>query len=209
MEVARFRHVAARSQFLIAGRIMLAAQRCHKEYLRSAFFALLVIAQPVPAADSYVHVELGVLEQAQGAIVRGFNILGEAVGGSVGFGQGKRAFLVREGSAENIDALPGGDSSLAHAINEQSTVVGSSNTASSLRAFLWSRTSGIRELGTLPGDSSSEAFGINRHNEVVGYSSGPSGIQAVLWTRAGTFKGSVDCVRATTAALSRLMNPAM
>jgi hypothetical protein len=63
------------------------------------------------------------VEQAQGAIVRGFNILGEAVGGSVGFGQGKRAFLVREGSAENIDALLGGDSSLAHAINEQSTVV--------------------------------------------------------------------------------------
>jgi hypothetical protein len=89
----------------------------------SAFFALLVVAQPVPAADSYVHVELGVLEQAQGAIVRGFNILGEAVGGSVGFGQGKRAFLVREGSAENIDALLGGDSSLAHAINEQSTVL--------------------------------------------------------------------------------------
>ena len=133
--------------------------------------------------------DLGVLEQAVSGIVRGLNTTDEVVGGSIGFGRGKRAFLVTGGRAENLEGFPGTDSSSAHAINDQTTVVGSSNTASSIRAFIWTRKDGVQDLGTLPGDSGSEAFGINRHDEVVGYSSGPGGIEAVLWASNGAIQG--------------------
>ena len=129
------------------------------------------------------------LEQASSSIVRGFNSANEVVGGTIGFGRGKRAFLVTNGRAENLEGLPGTDSSVALAINDDSAAVGSSNTASSIHAFIWTRRDGVQDLGTLPGDSGSQAFGINRQNEVVGYSSGVNGIEAVLWARDGTIQG--------------------
>jgi probable HAF family extracellular repeat protein len=144
-------------------------------------FAILALPDVVRSA-SYSVVDLGVLE-GLGGIVRGLNNANELVGGSKAFGRGKRAFIVTSDGAENLIGFPSTDSSVAHAINDDPTVVGSSNTntASSAHAFIWTRRDGVQDLGTLPGDSGSEALGINRHGEAVGYSSGRSGIQAVMW----------------------------
>ena len=71
------------------------------------------------SADRYNVVDLGVLEQAVSGIVRGLNSANEVVGGTIGFGRGKRAFLVTSGRAENLEGLPGTDSSVAHAINDR------------------------------------------------------------------------------------------
>ena len=51
-----------------------------------------------------------------------------------------------------------------------------------LRAFLWTRRGGIRNLGTLPGDVYSEAHGINARGQVVGVSCDAAGVcRAFLW----------------------------
>ena len=165
------------------------APRAHKFCFLLTILALLSIVQAAFSADRYNVVDLGVLEQAVSGVVRGLNASDEVVGGSIGFGRGKRAFLVTGGRAENLEGFPGTDSSSAHAINDQTTVIGSSNTANSIRAFIWTRKDGVQDLGTLPGDSGSEAFGINRHDEVVGYSSGPGGIEAVLWASQWRYSG--------------------
>ena len=54
-----------------------------------------------------------------------------------------------------------------------------------MRAFLWTPSSGMRDLGTLPGDQESEALNINDAGEAVGWSSAPNRIRAVLWSVAG------------------------
>jgi probable HAF family extracellular repeat protein len=72
-------------------------------------------------------------------------------------------------------------------INEAGDVVGFSNPPGDddgifiARAFLWSRSGGIRDLGTLPGDQTSQALGINARGDVVGVSVGPNGARAFLW----------------------------
>jgi probable HAF family extracellular repeat protein len=140
---------------------------------------------------SYTVVDVGTFEQGGGGMVRGLSSADEIIGSSRSQ-SGKRGFrLGARGSAdpdERLDGFPGSDASVANAINEGGTVVGSSNMAVAVRAFLWTRQDGFSDLGTLPGDSSSEAWGINRHNEVVGQSSGPDGIEAVFWDRDGSIQ---------------------
>jgi probable HAF family extracellular repeat protein len=171
------------------GNAMLTARRDYKFCFLLTILASLSIVQAAFSADTYNVVDLGVLEQAASGIVRGLNSANEVVGGTIGFGGGKRAFLVTNGRTENLEGLPGTDSSVAHAINDDTVAVGSSNTASSIHAFIWTRKDGVLDLGTLPDDSGSQAFGISRQNEVVGYSSGPGGIEAVLWASDGTIQG--------------------
>ena len=174
----------------------------YKIYWGLAILALVGVAQPASSQVRYSVVDLGVLEQATSSIVRGFNSANEVVGGTTGFarGKGKRAFLVTKGKAENLEGLPGTDSSVAHAISDDSTAVGSSNTARSIHAFIWTRKDGVRDLGTLPGDSGSQAFGINRQK-------GGGGL--FEWHRMelrpscghgmAQFRVSVDCAPAITA----------
>ena len=141
------------------------------------------------AQARYKVVDVGDLEQTSNGIVRALNYNGDIVGASAGLGTGTRAFVLTKERYENLDGLPGADWSSSHAINDLGIVVGSSNTPTSLRGFIWNRGGLLRELAPLPRDVSSEAFGINKHNQVVGYSSGPEGIQAVLWTIDGEVQG--------------------
>jgi probable HAF family extracellular repeat protein len=158
-------------------------------------FALAVLillqgaAQPASPPAAYIVRELGSFSQSSGETIRGLSVAGELVGGSGHSGFGTRAFLLTNTKLEEIKGLRGADRSVAHGSNETSVVVGSSNTDTSLRAFMWTRKGGVKDLGTLPGDSGSEAFGINKHNQVVGYSSGPRGMQAVIWNSNGKIEG--------------------
>jgi probable HAF family extracellular repeat protein len=72
----------------------------------------------------------------------------------------------------------GGAYSRAHALNNRGDVVGEAQTVSgSYRAFVWSRTQGMRSL---PGEPSA-AYGINDRQEIAGVRDG----QAVVWRRGG------------------------
>src|SRR5262245_11273313 len=102
---------------------MLNARRAGKSCLMLAILVLLGIAQPAFSQVRYSVTELGILEQASSSIVRGFNSANEVVGGTIGFGRGKRAFLVTGGVAEDLGGLPGTDSSVALAINDDSAAV--------------------------------------------------------------------------------------
>jgi len=62
----------------------------------------------------------------------------------------------------------GGSASQAYGINDSGQVVGSSSTATSTRAFLYSSATGMTNLGTLSGVSS--ATGINSGGQVAGNS---------------------------------------
>jgi probable HAF family extracellular repeat protein len=150
------------------------------------FAALLLvpvgqIAQGAGSAP-YRVVDLGVLQQDTGAHVRGLNNAGALAGGG---GSRLVAFVLTGSALEIIPGLPGGDWSVALGLNDDGVVVGASNTATALRAFIWSRAAGIRELSPLPGDSGSEALGVNRAQLAVGYSSGPAGVVAVVWLADG------------------------
>ena len=94
----------------------------------------------------------------------------------------------------------GGQSSQAHAINDNEQIVGESFTTSNLpsltHAFLW-ENGVMTDLGTLPGFNESQAFDINNSGKVVGVSGGIStnNSHAFLWengvmTDLGTFGGT-------------------
>ena len=76
---------------------MLKAPRAFRICWVLAILALLGVVQPAFSQVRYSVVDLGVLEQASSSIVRGFNSANEVVGGTIGFGRGKRAFLVTNG----------------------------------------------------------------------------------------------------------------
>src|SRR5688572_16547579 len=135
----------------------------------------LAMVEPALTVDSYSVIDVTTLEQAAGGVVRGVNSTGEVIG-TFRSQAGKRGFKVNgreasgaRGSAERLDGFPNADASSANAISELGAVAGSSNTATVIRAFRWTRAGGFDDLGTLPGDVSSEAWGINRHNDVAGY----------------------------------------
>lgn len=74
------------------------------------------------------------------------------------------------------------------AINQQGEVAGFGATDSSdldgdfLRAFVWTRKSGIKRIDPLPGDVLSQATGINERGQVVGSSCNASGAcRGFLW----------------------------
>jgi probable HAF family extracellular repeat protein len=84
----------------------------------------------------------------------------------------------------------GGTSSAATAVNDNGQVVGASTLANgSLRAFLWTATSGMLDLGAL-GGRGSHALAVNGNGQVVGlnyFEDGSS--RAFSWTAGG---GMVD-----------------
>ncbi|HEY0662027.1 MAG TPA: hypothetical protein VGD21_11995 [Lysobacter sp.] len=50
-----------------------------------------------------------------------------------------------------------------------------------LRAFIWTKATGMQRLAELPGDTSSQANGVNAFGHAVGTSCGAGGCRAVLW----------------------------
>jgi probable HAF family extracellular repeat protein len=70
----------------------------------------------------------------------------------------------------------------ALAINNRGDVVGYSQGPSGMRAFLWTRSNGMKALGILSGGNSSRALAINDSGVIVGSSTSSLGDRAFIWT---------------------------
>jgi probable HAF family extracellular repeat protein len=122
------------------------------------------------------------------------NDLGQVVGISgtcdqaVGRFTAAHAVLWDNGRPADIGNLGGRAWNTPMAINQQGDVAGFASLPGNdpdnpvLRAFLWTRRGGIKNLGTLPGDAYSEALGINERRQVVGLScDAANNCRAFLW----------------------------
>jgi probable HAF family extracellular repeat protein len=150
----------------------------------AAAFVLLGIASAQPAVSQilWTAYELGALCDEGISFALDSAGISQAVGRS-GYVTDSDTRAVRWTylGVESLGTLPGGDYSAAYGMNLSGQVVGTSNTATVVRAFLWTSASGMQDLGTLPGNTGSEASDINNASQVAGTSSGPIGIRAVRW----------------------------
>jgi probable HAF family extracellular repeat protein len=135
------------------------------------------------SAQSYTVIDIGALSGGNTVATR-LNPSGQAVGQSGKmYGVRTHAFVLTDGKLTDIGTLPGGEYSAATDTNTRGAVVGESNTATNIHAFIWEANGGLQDLGTLPGDTGSRAFGINDSDQVVGYSSGTHEPIAFLWKK--------------------------
>lgn len=95
------------------------------------------------------------------------------------------AFLWKDGQMRDLGTLPGGNNSLAYAVNSNGQAVGWSETGEGQKqAFLW-KSGEMQTLPTLPGAVSSIAYAINESGWIVGAmtfgdsETGPR--HAILW----------------------------
>ena len=138
------------------------------------------------SAVTYTVIDLATLPQGSTIVVRGPNSTGTAVGSGRVAGV-RRGLLFTRGGLQQLPGLSGSDYTTVFGINDLGDVVGSSNTATAVRAFRSTRPGGgTRELPPLAGDTASTAFAVNKPGQAVGFSSGPGGEQAVLWAANGT-----------------------
>jgi probable HAF family extracellular repeat protein len=132
-------------------------------------------------AQNYKVVDIGALTGGNSVPTK-INLSGQSVGHSGKmYGVQTHAFSFANGNLVDLGTLPGGDFSTAFDVNTRGAVVGDSNTATNMHAFLWDSSTGMQDLGALPGDTGSRAYGINDSDQVVGYSSGPAGETAFAW----------------------------
>ena len=114
----------------------------------------------------------------------GINGLGEVVGvGAIGPPVlYHAAYWPDPATVQDLGTL-GGENSEARDINNDSTIVGSSETATGeTEAFVWHADFGMKSLGTL-GGANSQAFGINSAGQIVGKSETAAGeVHATLWS---------------------------
>ena len=106
---------------------------------------------------------------------------------AVGEYSAAHAVLWENGQATDIGNLGGVAWNTPMAINQRGDVVGFANAPDTdppndfnVRAFLFTKQGGIRNLGTLPGDATSQALGINEWRQVVGLSCGAT-CRAFVW----------------------------
>jgi probable HAF family extracellular repeat protein len=105
------------------------------------------------------------------AISENGTIAGVATG--VGeFPNRSRAVLWQAGglAIQDLGALPGGTDSRARDVNNRGEVVGISTSAEGTRAFIWTASSGMRDLNTLvnvPGLVMTEALSVNKQGDIV------------------------------------------
>jgi probable HAF family extracellular repeat protein len=162
----------------------------------SAAFIALLFAGNTSAAN-YTVVELATLEQGSTIVVRGPNGMGVGVGGGRLVGRGPEAkerpgLRMAHGDLQRISGLPGSNYSSVLGINDVGGLVGGSNTATTVRAFLATQGGGTQELPPVAGDAASIAYAINNLGQAVGFSSGPRGQHAVVWSRNRTVTALPD-----------------
>lgn len=106
-----------------------------------------------------------------GIFATGINDPGVVVGGN------GHAFLLVNGTYQDLGTLPGGSWSAAYGINNAGTVVGYADIGNGMfRGFIWTPAGGRVELGTF-GGRNSYATGVNSSGEVVGHASLSSGYE--------------------------------
>jgi probable HAF family extracellular repeat protein len=146
-------------------------------------FILLFALASTLRAQSYTLIDIGALPGGN-TVVTKINLAGQAVGQSGKmYGVQTHAFAFTPGNLLDLGTLSGGEYSSASDVNTRGAVVGESNTATNIHAFIWDKAGGMQDLGTLPGDNGSRAFGINDSDQVVGYSSGALVSAAFIWTK--------------------------
>jgi probable HAF family extracellular repeat protein len=106
------------------------------------------------------------------------------------------------GGLEDIGTLPGGDTSMANAVNESGIIVGQSNAGSFLNvwhAVKWNVSDDVEDLGTLPGGTYSIGFGINDYSEIVGYGNiADNAAHAMVWTTSEGMRDLNDLILANS-----------
>ncbi|HTK94539.1 MAG TPA: hypothetical protein VL382_02780, partial [Terriglobales bacterium] len=107
-----------------------------------------------------------------GAVAGG---VGEAHGGNVSMFSGAATTVAATKRAASSDYAE------AMGMNDAGTVVGARNGATSLEAFVWDRSQGMRTLAPLAGDNGASAAAINNAGTIAGMSAGPQGMRAVTW----------------------------
>jgi probable HAF family extracellular repeat protein len=142
------------------------------------FTALALLLAASAEGQSYSLTDLGTLKLGS-ARVHDINSLGQVVGASgAPHGSGTRAFFwSRKTGMIDLAALPGGDYSVASAINDSGQVVGTSNSRNGIHAFLWTATNGLQKLPAISGTNSTSAYAINGAGQIAGV----SGSHATLW----------------------------
>ncbi len=159
--------------------------RIHTSKLLGALSVISLLAlSSMLGAQSYSVIDIGALPGGN-IVPTKINQSGQVIGQSGKmYGVRTHAFVFTGGKLFDIGTLPGGEYSSASDVNTKGTVVGESNTATNIHAFIWDSAGGLQDLGTFPGDNGSRAFGINDSDQVVGYSSGAHEPIAFLWTKS-------------------------
>jgi probable HAF family extracellular repeat protein len=90
----------------------------------------------------------------------------------------------------DLGTLPGFTYSEALGINLHGAVVGAASNSTTVHAFLWTASAGMKDLGLLSKTLWTTAMGINDSGEVVGVGYPPNGnpYHAFVWTPAGGMK---------------------
>jgi probable HAF family extracellular repeat protein len=140
--------------------------------------ALALLLAASAEGQSYSLTDLGTLRLGS-ARAHDINSLGQVVGASGSpHGSGTRAFFwSRKTGMLDLASLPGGDYSVASAINDSGQVVGTSNSQNGMHAFLWTPANGLQKLPALSGTNSTSAYAINGASQIAGV----SGSHAALW----------------------------
>jgi len=154
----------------------------------TAAFLLVLSASSLVAAQSFSIRDLGSLRHGS-ARVHDINSQGDVVGAS-GHPHGAdthASLWSRRFGTHDLGTLSGGDYSAAFAVNDAGQVVGISNTATGVHAFLWTPSAGMQDLAA---GEDSIAYGIN----ATGTIAGSLGAQAAVWnngtpTPLGTLGG--------------------